>query len=339
MRFPAFLGALLAVTSLFLSLPAASADDAARGAAVAQAAPPDGDVAPWRDVNSGIASIPGSERGVVIQARGKAWRALRPPVVLAGGVLLALSLGALVAFYLWRGPIGVSAPPTGRLIERFAVADRFAHWTMGIGFVVLGLTGLILAGGRRALLPLVGYDAFSWLAIVSKNLHAFLGPLFLVCLAYFIVRFARDNLPRRHDVDWLLKFGGMFSRQHVPSGRFNAGEKTLFWGLVCFFCIVLGVTGLALDFPNWAQGRSLMQTSSIIHLVIGFFAICASLFHMYLGTVGLKGALHAMVAGVVDESWAREHHEIWFDEVKAGKSRQHYVEPAHPAALAPAGDD
>lgn len=48
---------------------------------------------------------------------------------------------------------------------------------------------------------IVGDNVFSWLAATSKNLHVFLGPLFLVCLAYFIVLFARDNMPRRYERD------------------------------------------------------------------------------------------------------------------------------------------
>jgi formate dehydrogenase subunit gamma len=71
-----------------------------------------------------------------------------------------------------------------------------------------------------------------------------------------------------------------------------------------------------------------MQNANIIHLVTAMFAIAASLFHIYLGTIGVKGAYAAMRKGMVDESWAREHHEIWYEAVKAGHSRQHFVETA-----------
>ncbi|HSN19901.1 MAG TPA: formate dehydrogenase subunit gamma [Usitatibacter sp.] len=338
MRWTAWFALLFAAALMVVSFPALA--QAQRAPSAREPAAAASETPPWQGVNAGTATIPGAERGVVIQERGKAWRALRWPVVTLGGWLLAACVAALAAFYLWRGPIGDGFPATGRLIERFAVADRVAHWTMGIGFVVLALTGLLLAAGRRALLPVVGYDAFSALALVSKDVHAFLGPLFIVCLGWFIARFAGDNLPRRHDLPWLREFGGMLSRKHVPSGRFNAGEKTLFWGLVCFFCAVLSVTGLVLDFPNLAPGRSLMQTASLVHLAVAFLAIAASLFHMYLGTVGVRGAFRAMRTGVVDESWAREHHEIWYEEVKAGRSRQHFVRPTPPqGALAPTGDD
>ncbi len=41
--------------------------------------------------------------------------------------------------------------------------------------------------------------------------------------------------------------------------------------------------------------------------------------HIYLGTIGMKGAYKAMKTGYVDETWAREHHELWYDDIKAGK--------------------
>jgi formate dehydrogenase subunit gamma len=40
---------------------------------------------------------------------------------------------------------------------------------------------------------------------------------------------------------------------------------------------------------------------------------------MYLGTIGLEGSYQAMRSGYVDETWAKEHHEIWYNEVKSGQ--------------------
>jgi len=35
--------------------------------------------------------------------------------------------------------------------------------------------------------------------------------------------------------------------------------------------------------------------------------------------------------GVVDESWAREHHELWYEKVKAGTVTQHFITSAAPS--------
>ena len=314
---------------LLLFLPVARGDETAVRDDQAQSAlQPGNNAALWREVRSGspqTTNVHGVEAGVLMQARGQAWRKLRPEIALGGGAILLGALGALFLFYRWRGPIRVAAAPTGRLIVRFSLSDRAAHWTMGLSFVTLAVTGLILSFGRTLLIPVIGHTLFAWLAMAAKSLHNFTGPVFMLSIPWFIALFVRDSLPRRWDIDWLLKGGGMFTGAHVPSGRFNAGEKTLFWGLVCFFSLILCASGLVLDFPSAGQGRSLMQDAQVVHMSVAMLAISASLFHMYLGTIGVEGAYRAMRHGTVDESWAHEHHEIWYRDVKAGKSRQHFA--------------
>jgi formate dehydrogenase subunit gamma len=41
--------------------------------------------------------------------------------------------------------------------------------------------------------------------------------------------------------------------------------------------------------------------------------------HIYMGTIGMRGAYKAMRTGYVDETWAKEHHELWYDDIKSGK--------------------
>lgn len=293
----------------------------------------------WREVRSGEPGYTTSlspEAGVLVQSRGETWREARVPITTIGGVVVALTLLLVVAFYSWRGSIGLHDRPTGRLIRRFSTADRIAHWTMGISFAILGLTGLVLTFGKHVLLPVLGYTLFAWLATFSKNLHNFVGPIFSVALPIFIVLFIRDNLPRAYDVKWIAKFGGMLDRKggHVPSGRFNAGEKALFWGLVVVISVVLVVTGYILNFPNFGQTRATMQTANVIHMVFGLLGIAMACFHIYLGTIGMRGAYQAMRTGYVDETWAKEHHEYWYEDVKAGRSRQKYGDDVPPETRA-----
>ena len=51
--------------------------------------------------------------------------------------------------------------------------------------------------------------------------------------------------------------------------------------------------------------------------------------HIYMGTIGTRGAFKAMRTGYVDEAWAREHHELWLNDIEAGKI------PAQRSALPP----
>ena len=54
-------------------------------------------------------------------------------------------------------------------------------------------------------------------------------------------------------------------------------------------------------------------------------------------TIGMVDAYKAMRYGYVDESWAKHHHLRWYEDVAAGRSRQHFADPkAVPPAVAPA---
>ena len=273
-----------------------------------------------RGAVEGYASIPAPEAGVLIQDGGQNWRALRNGTFsVASGWALVVMMLIIGGFYAWKGTVQLHDSPTGRMIERFTLLERMAHWGTAISFSVLAISGLILLFGKSLLIPVIGFTIFSWLAILAKNLHNFLGPLFIIsCIITFIV-FVRDNMPKAVDFKWIASFGGLVSGKHVPSEKFNAGEKLWFWGGLMLLGLVVGASGLVLNFPNFGQTRATMQLANLVHLTGATLFMLGALGHIYMGTLGMAGALDAMKTGAVDESWAREHHEIWYDEqLKAG---------------------
>jgi formate dehydrogenase subunit gamma len=299
----------------------AAADSSAKEQAQRQAVQPLNNAPVWRDVRSGENSyqttqVRGIETNVLIQSQGEIWREVRNgPVTIYGGWVLVLVVVALGIFYWWRGRIMLKEPPTGRHIQRFTPWERLVHWSTAISFVVLAVTGLITLFGKYVLLPVFGYYLFSWLATLSKTLHNFVGPLFALCVLIMFVTFVRDNIWQRADLQWIRSAGGLFTGKHVPSWRFNIAEKSWFWFGVTFMGIAVSATGFILDFSNFAQGRSLMQLSNVIHAVCALVFMALSLGHIYLGTIGMEGAYESMRTGHVDEAWAKEHHEYWYNEV------------------------
>jgi formate dehydrogenase subunit gamma len=224
---------------------------------------------------------------------------------------------------------------SGRLIERFNSAERMVHWTMALSFVALAVSGIILLFGKHILMPLFGASMFSWTAQAMKAVHNFIGPLFIFSLVAFFFLYVRDNIFKSYDFAWLSKFGGLLSGNHVPSGRFNGGEKVWFWLSIVLLGVVISASGLILLFPNWDTTRELMAEANLVHGVIAVLFMAASLGHIYIGTIGTQGALQGMREGYVDETWAKEHHSMWYDDVKAGKAAQKPMGAAQPAA----GDD
>jgi formate dehydrogenase subunit gamma len=303
----------------------------------------------WRGVResgnqAGITSLPGAEKGVLVQpfvqypgskftTAGEAWRQVRNNWVIPyGGSLLLIVLGAIALFYWRRGPLDGHTPASGRVIERFTPFERSAHWANAIAFVLLAVSGLVMAFGKFFLLPVLGATLFGWLTYALKTLHNFVGPLFAVSLVVVFITFVRDNIPKLADLTWLRRGGGMLGGAEVPSHRFNAGEKLIFWGGVFALGIVVVASGLVLDklVPGWGETRGQMQVAHMVH-AIGTVLMMAMFFgHIYLGTVGMRGAYSAMRTGYVDEAWAKDHHEWWYDDVKAGKIPAQRSQPRPP---------
>ena len=293
----------------------------------------------WRQVGAGVtgySSLPLSqapEAGNLIQPfvqypgskltnAGEAWRQVRNNWIIPyGGSLLVIVALAIALFYYSKGTIPLHGSPTGRKIERFTPLERSAHWTNAIAFVCLAVSGIVMAFGKFFIQPIIGNALFGWLSYALKNLHNFAGPLFTVSLIIVFVTFIKDNLPSKEDVIWIVKGGGLLSGHEVPSHRFNAGEKVVFWFGVLGLGLIVVASGLVLDklIPGLIYERSTMQIANMIHGVATVLMMVMFMGHIYMGTVGMEGAYKAMRTGYVDETWAKEHHELWYNDIKAGK--------------------
>src|SRR5258706_3807109 len=301
----------------------------------------------WSDVKSVEripVTMPGREVDVLVQpparflgqramvTAGEAWRQFRNgPVTFIGGWLVVGVAVVILAFYFVFGPVKLHDKPTGRLLRRFSTVDQVVHWSVAISFCILGASGLIMLFGKHVLLPIIGYTLFAWLTALGKNLHNFIAPVFIVSIIAMVVLYARHNLPKLYDLNFLVNaFGVMAKGKHVPSGKFNGGEKVWFWGGVVVLSIIVIWSGLNLLLPNFGPDRAVMQDAWIVHAVAALLYIAISFGHMYLGTIGLEGSYQAMRSGHVDETWAKEHHEYWFHEVKL-------AERSAPGGAVPAG--
>ena len=170
--------------------------------------------------------------------------------------------------------------------------------------MVLGISGLIMLFGKFVLMPVFGHTLFAWLTSLCKNLHNFVAPLFIASLPVFILIFIRDNLPEKGDLKWLLNAYKMFLGQHMPSGKYNAGEKAWFWGGVVFLSITLCISGAVLLFPNFEQLRATMQQAHVVHAIAGVLVICICSGICTWAASAWKVPIATCVTAT-DETWAR----------------------------------
>src|SRR6202048_1860975 len=265
----------------------------------------------------GRIDIPDRKASVLEQPAGRTWDYFHEvllhwsaTVVIVGTILL------LGLAYLIIGRVRIAEGRSGQKILRFKAFERFSHWLTAVSFVVLGLTGLNITFGKILLLPLVGPDAFSDISEASKYVHNFTSFAFMAGLILIAVLFFKDNLLERVDIDWLKQGGGFIKNKHAPAGRFNLGEKAVYW-LSLFAGIAVSVSGILLLFPFYGTNIADMQLAQVVHAVVAVLFIALILAHIYIGTLGMEGAFEAMGTGEVDLNWAKEHHDLWLEEKQA----------------------
>ncbi len=254
--------------------------------------------------------VRGIDTAVLINEKGEQWRQYRVEMLIPGAMrLLGGVVAVLVILYLLFGARAKAPEDSGNRLFRFTGYERTMHWVMAGAFLFLGLTGLILLFGRPLLIPLLGKETFSTIATTSKQLHDLAGPLFLVAVLLFMLRFWKRNLFQKHDVKWLLTAGGMMGGAHPKAGFFNMGEKLLFWSVV-LFGLAIALSGLMLLFPNFVQQRVPLEGAHLAHTLGAVALLAAVSGHIYMA-FAVKGTLPGMTTGYVELNWARSHHSEW----------------------------
>lgn len=315
----------------------------------------------WRAYRFNAAEINTQVRGpantTLIQDSGMWWLEFRQgPLATYGAWLLAGTIGLLALFYLLRGRVQIDGEKTGRTITRFKSFERFGHWLLAGSFIVLGITGLISLFGRKVMIPLFGHESFATIAIASKWVHNNISWAFMIALVLIFFMWVLENIPNRLDLKWIAVGGGLFKKGvHPPAKKFNAGQKVIFWSVIILGASI-SASGLALLFPfelpmfgktfallnatglpelvglgvlpTELTPHAEMQFSQLWHAIASFVLMAIILAHIYIGSVGMEGAFDAMGSGEVEEQWAREHHSLWVDEVKAKEAPSGSATPA-----------
>ncbi|ATX67339.1 formate dehydrogenase subunit gamma [Roseinatronobacter bogoriensis] len=273
-------------------------------------------------VVSGRVTIPDRGAGTLISPDNKSWAALQ------GRTLHTLSIWAVIGmiailtlFYLIRGKIRIDSGMSGRTILRFNWVERFAHWTLASTFIILALTGLNLIIGKSVILPIFGEAAFGTLSAYGKIAHNYLAWPFMASLVMILLLWIVHNIPEKLDLDWIKQAGGLLKKGvHPPARKFNAGQKLIFWAVVIGGA-GLSYTGIMMLFPAEAGTQADWQFYQVVHALIAAALSAIVIAHIYIGSVGMEGAFDAMGSGEVDENWAKEHHSLWVEEVKATQKR------------------
>jgi formate dehydrogenase subunit gamma len=253
-------------------------------------------------------------------------------------------------FFAIRGRLTISSGRAGITITRFTMLERAGHWLTASSFVILALTGLNILYGRSLLIPLIGKEAFAVITEAGKYIHNYVAFAFIAGLVFIFINWVTNNIPNRHDLVWLAKGGGILvPGVHPPARKFNAGQKIIFW-LTILGGVSVSLSGWALLFPfstsfmtqtfdlfnlvglhpsEWFglpeppySPMMEQQMNQVWHGIMALFLTAVIVAHIYIGTVGMEGGFDAMGSGEVDLNWAREHHNLWVEELEANLDRE-----------------
>ncbi|HRD97463.1 MAG TPA: formate dehydrogenase subunit gamma [Rubrivivax sp.] len=204
-----------------------------------------------------------------------------------------------------------------RFLRRFTEAERMTHWVVALGFVLAGLSGLAFFHPSLFFFSHL-FGGGPW----TRILHPFLGLLMFVAFLRMFLQLRKDNSMTDVDREWRRKAPDLMLGRHVqmpPAGKFNGGQKAMFWVLVLCMLVLL-VTGLAVWRP-WFDGYvpiPAQRLALLLHAAGAAVLILFILGHIYMG-IWTKGSFRAMSRGSVPEDWARLHHPAWHQEMTRGR--------------------
>jgi formate dehydrogenase subunit gamma len=199
-------------------------------------------------------------------------------------------------------------------VLRYNFKERVLHWVTASAYLYLLLTGLAFWS-----------PWLFWLAIalgggqISRTLHPWAGLLFALGVLYMFVLWASEMRVDDNDRAWFASVNHYIQNQDEqmpPAGKYNAGQKSLFWGFVACMVLLL-LSGLVLWFPEYIPWsfRWLRYTAVLVHASSALLTIGLFLIHVYMGVFAERGALDSMVHGDVSLHFIRRYHPGWYKQI------------------------
>jgi formate dehydrogenase subunit gamma len=213
-----------------------------------------------------------------------------------------------------------------RWIPKYTTLERFLHWVHTASFIPLALTGFVLFAPFMQ--PIAQSEAGIHLRLFHRIAAIFFGG---VPIVYTLVQPRRMLMNLRefltfskYDLLWLK--GALpyyvFGRhaEMPPQPRFNTGERLTAMVMVVG-TLTFGVTGLSMWFLKGIMPTFLFQLAVFMHDLMFIVTFAMFMVHFYLAVVHpmMWQSLVSMRYGVVSESYAREHHAVWYYGARRAK--------------------
>jgi formate dehydrogenase subunit gamma len=156
-------------------------------------------------------------------------------------------------------------------------------------------------------------------APVSRMLHPWVGLIFTGAVTYMFGMWKKQMRFTEVDRQWWKSLHYYITNEDdkmPPAGRYNAGQKLLFWSFF-FGALVLFLSGLVLwftDYLPWSL-RWLRYIAVILHPAAALVTIGNFMIHVYMGVFAERGAFGSVIRGNVSMAFAKRYHPGWYEEI------------------------
>jgi formate dehydrogenase subunit gamma len=195
-------------------------------------------------------------------------------------------------------------------VARYTTAARINHWITAVSLILLALSGLALFHPSLFFLThLFGGGQ------MTRAIHPWIGVVLAISFTGLFIRFVALNFWTREDTVWMKNLGKVINNQDegLPElGKYNAGQKLVFWGQTVLI-LLLFCSGLILWDVYFEDYTSIDQKrlAAVVHALAAIGAILIWIVHVY-AAIWVKGTLRAMTRGSVTRGWSWKHHRKWF---------------------------
>lgn len=196
------------------------------------------------------------------------------------------------------------------VVARYTTAARINHWITAASLILLALSGLAMFHPS-----LFFFTNLFGGGQMTRAIHPWIGVVLLVSFFILFCRFVTLNFWKREDTVWMKNLGKVINNQDegLPElGKYNAGQKLVFWGqsILILLLFVSGVVLWDVYFEDYTQVDQ-KRMAALAHALCAVGAILIWIVHVY-AAIWVKGTLRAMTRGTVTRGWGFKHHRKWF---------------------------
>ncbi|MGD0886928.1 MAG: formate dehydrogenase subunit gamma [Thermodesulfovibrionales bacterium] len=199
---------------------------------------------------------------------------------------------------------------------RYTPLERANHWLTAIIFMLLALSGLCFF--YPGFYPL---NQFFGGGVWTRIVHPFIGVVMAIPFGVMFFHYRQPNVMTPTDWKWLSHVREMVGgddRNMPEAGKFNGGQKLLFWLLVaCMVLLILSGIVIWRAYFSFLFPVAVIRFASVVHAVAATIMIALIMLHIY-AAIWTKESIAAMLYGKVRRAWAKQHHPAWFRQMTGG---------------------